>query len=49
MGHLANTAPMHSVMAVTDLASLHRIAPTRFLPHDHHATKTDLIQGTDVP
>ena len=35
-------------MAVMNLATLHRTAPTRFLPQEHNATKTDLIQGIDL-
>ena len=46
---LATTAPMPSVMAVMNLATLHRAAPTRFLPLEHHNTKTDLIQGINIP
>ena len=40
---------MHNVMAVTNVATLHRTAPTRFLPQKHHATKTDLVQVNDIP
>ena len=40
---------MPSVMAVMNLATLHRTAPTRFLPQEHHGTKTYLIQGIDTP
>ena len=40
---------MPSVMAVINLATLHRTAPTRFLHQEHHATKTDLIQGINTP
>ena len=36
---LATTAPVHSVTAVMNLATLQRTAPTRFLPQEHHATK----------
>ena len=46
---LAATVLMCSVMAVMDLANLHRTAPARILPLKHHATKTDLIQGIDIP
>ena len=31
-----------------ELATLNRTAQTRFLPQEHHATKTDLIQGIDT-
>ena len=40
---LAINALMYSVMAVMNLATLHGTFPTRFLPQEHHATKTDLI------
>ena len=46
---VATTTLMLSVMAVMDLAILHRIAPTRLLHQEHHATKKDLIQGIDTP
>ena len=46
---LAATSLMHSVMAVMNLARLHRTAPTRFLPLEHHATKIDLVQGSNIP
>ena len=36
-------------MAMMNLATLHRTAPTRFLPPEHHGMKTDLIQGIDIP
>ena len=40
---------MWSVTAAMNLATLHRTAPTRFLLQEHHATKTHLIQGIDIP
>ena len=46
---LAATAPMYSVTAAMDSANLHKTAPTRFLPQEHHATKTDLVQCHDKP
>ena len=46
---LATTALMPSVMAVMNLAILHKAAPTRILHQEHHATKTDLVQGIDTP
>ena len=46
---LPATVPVHSVMAVMNLATLHRTAPTRFLHKECHATKTDAVQGTDIP
>ena len=46
---LAITAHMHSVTAAMNSATLHRIAPTRFLCQVHHATETGLIQGNDTP
>ena len=46
---LAATAPMHSVTAVMNVATLHRNAPTRFPNQEHHATKTDLVQGINRP
>ena len=46
---LTATALMPSVMAVMNLATLHRTAPTRFLPQEHHITKTVLIQDIDTP
>ena len=36
-------------MAVMNLATLHWTAQTRFLPHSSYTTKTDLVQGTDIP
>ena len=46
---LAATALMYSVAAVMNLTTLDRTAPTRFLSQEHHATKTDLFQGIDIP
>ena len=46
---LAATTQMPSVMAVMNLAPLHRSAPARFLPQEQHTTKTDLIQGNNIP
>ena len=46
---LATTALMPNVMAVMNLAILHWTVPTRFLNQEHHATKTDLIQGINIP
>ena len=46
---LASTALMPSVMAVINLATLHRTVPTRFLHQEHRATKTDPIQGINIP
>ena len=42
-------ALMPNVTAVTNLATLHRAAPTRFLPQEHNATNTDLIQDVNIP
>ena len=47
-GHLASTVLMPSVMAVMNLATLPRTAPTRFLLQECHATMADLIQGIDT-
>ena len=46
---LATTTLMPSGMAVMNLATLHRTSPTRFLPQEHHTTKTDLLQGINIP
>ena len=46
---LATTALMPSVMAVMNLDTLYRTVPTRFLHQEHHASKTDLIQGINTP
>ena len=46
---LAATSPMCSVTAAMNLVTLHWTAPPRFLPQEHHATKTDFIQGIDIP
>ena len=46
---MAATALMLSVMAVMNLATLHRTAQTRFLPQEHHATKIYLVQGINTP
>ena len=43
------TALMHSVTAVMNSATLHKTALTRFLPQEHHATKTGLVPGHDTP
>ena len=45
---LATTVQMCNVMAAMNLATVHRTAPTRFLPQEHHATKTDLIQAINI-
>ena len=39
---------MPSVMAVKNLATLSRSAPTRLLHQQHHVTTEDLTQGTDT-
>ena len=44
---LAATA-LSSVMAVMNLATLPRTAPTRFLHQEHHATMEDLVQGINI-
>ena len=46
---LATTAPVHSVTAAVNLATLQITAPTRFIPQIHHATRTDFIQGINIP
>ena len=46
---LSSTALMCSIMAVKNLATLHRTMQTRFPPQDHHITKTDFIQGINIP
>ena len=46
---LATTAPLCSVTAVMNLVTLHRTAPRRFLPQEHHSTKTDLNEGINIP
>ena len=46
---LTATAPMHSITNVMNLATFHRTDPTRFLPQEHQATKTNLIQGINIP
>ena len=40
---------MPSVIAVMNLATLSRTAPTRFLNNKHHANMEDLIQGIYTP
>ena len=40
---------MPGIMDVMNVATLHKTAPTRFLPQEHPTTKTDLIQGIDIP
>ena len=45
---LAATAPIQSVTAAKNLATLHRTVTTRLLPLEHHAIKTDLIQGINI-
>ena len=46
---LATIAPMYSVTAAMNLTIFHKTAPTRFLPQDHHATRTGLVQGHYTP
>ena len=46
---LAATTLTPSVTAVMNLATLHRTALSRFLSKEHHATKTDLVQGINTP
>ena len=41
--------PLSSIMAVMTLDTLHRTSPARFLPQEHHDTKTDLIQVINIP
>ena len=42
---LPTTAMMPYVMAVTNLATLPRTAPTKFLHQEHHTTTAGLILG----
>ena len=46
---LVTASTVHSVTAAMNFATLHRTVPTRFPPQEHHATKTYLIQGIDIP
>ena len=46
---LAATAQIPSVMAVMNLATLPRIATTRFLHQECLATMADLTQGINTP
>ena len=46
---LATTALMPSVMAVMNLVTLPRTAPTRFFHQEHHATMEYLTQGINTP
>ena len=46
---LAATATMPNAMSMMNFATLHRTAPTRFLPQKLHTTKPDLVQGINVP
>ena len=46
---LAATVPMCSVTAAMNLATLHKTAPTRFLPQECQATKTGIIPGHNTP
>ena len=43
------TAPVHSVTAAMNLATLQKTAPTKFLPLEYHAIKRGLIQGHNPP
>ena len=45
---LITIALMHSVTAVVNFPSLHKTATSRFLPQEHHVTKTDVIQGIGI-
>ena len=45
---LAATALMPSVMAMMNLATFPRTAPTRFLHQEHHVTTEDLAQGINT-
>ena len=44
-GHSDQTALMPNIMAVMNLVTLPKAAPTKFLHQEHHATTADLIQG----
>ena len=46
---LAATAPICSVTAVMNLATLHKTTPTRSLLQECQATKTGLIPGQYTP
>ena len=46
---LATASLMSSVMAVMNLATLHRTGLTRFLNHKHHTTMADCVQDIDTP
>ena len=46
---LATTAPMPSVIAVMNLVTLPRTAPTIILHQEHHTTMADFIQGFNAP
>ena len=40
---------MPSIIAVINLDTLPRTAPTRFLHQEHHTTMEDLVQGIKTP
>ena len=43
------TALMPSVTAVTNLATLPRTVPTKFVHQEHYTTIVDLVRGIDTP
>ena len=45
---LAANALMPNVMALMNLATLHRTTPTIFFHQEHQTIKTDLIQGINT-
>ena len=49
MGHFGCHCPDAQFMATMNLAPLQRTAPTRSLPNEHNTTKTDHVQGTNIP
>ena len=48
-GYFGHQYPDASFMGVMNFATLHRIATTRFLPQEHHTSKTDLVHSINTP
>ena len=49
MGHFGCHCPIAQWHCCDEFGHFAQDCPTRFLPQEHHATKTDLLQGIDIP
>ena len=49
MGYFGHHCPNAQCYSCNEFGHFAQIAQRRFLHHEHHATKTGLVQGNDMP